>query len=150
MNKTILVIGGVGLVIITISLILITTTLSQIQATSVDSLGSTQQGSEYQATSTKDYTGIQIGVANTRVISSRAVTLGSVVITGAEAGTFTLYDATTTDITKRAAAKSTSSIQVAIFPVSATAGTYTFDKVLFDGLIIATSGPMPTSTITYR
>ena len=74
--------------------------------------------------------------------------LGSVTITGAGAGSLLFYDATTTDITKRTGALATSTI--ASIPVSAAAGTYTFDARFSKGLIVEMVGSSPTTTITWR
>ena len=57
--------------------------------------GSVVQGSEYQATSTKKITGLP-GVQNLTVLPTSSCVLGSVVITGANTGTITFYDATST------------------------------------------------------
>ncbi len=85
-----------------------------------------------------------------QLIQSGAGTLGSIVITGAAAGTINIYDATTSDITKRTGNVATSSILVASMPVSAAAGTYTFDELLTNGLYVSVIGTMPTTTITSR
>jgi len=76
--------------------------------------------------------------------------LGSVVITGAAAGVFNLYNATTTDINLRTGNKATSTIVLATFPASAAAGTYTFDRQFTDGLIIDMIGTSPTTTVTFK
>lgn len=107
--------------------------------------GSTARGSEYQATTTS--TGRFL---NDVALQTTSGTLGSVVITGAAAGVISLYDATTTNVSQRAASMSTSSILVASFPASAAAGTYTFDEILINGLYVDITGTMPTSTITFR
>ncbi len=80
---------------------------------------------------------------------SSSLTLGSVIITGATTGVWNIYDATTSDVTKRKLASS--SLLVASFPASLATGTYTFDVRLNDGLFIdLQSGSLPTTTITWR
>ncbi len=82
-------------------------------------------------------------------IATSSLTLGSVIITGATTGVWNIYDATTSDVTKRKLASS--SLLVASFPASLATGTYTFDVRLNDGLFIdLQSGSLPTTTITWR
>ena len=106
-------------------------------------LGSVAIANEYRATSTKDYKGTVL--TNLKVLKSESGTLGSVVITGAGAGTINLFDATSTKTNGEWATTSLASI-----PVSAAAGTYTFDVSFYKGLIVEIIGTAPTSTITYR
>lgn len=108
-------------------------------------LGSAPRGSEYQGTTTTQ----GAYLADSALLTTSG-TLGSVVITGAAAGVINIYDATTSDITKRQANMSSSSILVATIPASAAAGTYTFDRVVFNGLYVNIIGTIPTSTITFR
>ncbi len=108
-------------------------------------LGSVSIGGEYQGTTTS--IGRFPAVA---VLKTEQGTLGSVIITGANTGTINIYDATTTSILQRNQSQGTSTILLATFPASATAGTYTFDRVFFNGLLIETIGLMPTTTITSR
>lgn len=84
------------------------------------------------------------------LIQSGAGTLGSIVITGAAAGTMNFYDATTSNINLRTGNTATSTILKASFPASAAAGTYTLDTLVTNGLYVSIVGTMPTSTITYR
>ncbi len=107
-------------------------------------LGSTGRGSEYQGTTTQATVG---AFPTETALQTGPGTLGSVTITGATTGTINIYDATTSNTIGR---NSTSSLLVASFPASTAAGTYTFDRVLFNGLYIVTTGTMPTSTITFR
>ncbi len=107
--------------------------------------GSVSLNSEYHATTTT--TGSYLGEV---VLQTGVGTLGSVVITGAAAGIINIYDATTSDITKRAASMSTSSILLATFPASAATGTYTFDRVFYNGLYTSILTATPTTTITFR
>lgn len=107
--------------------------------------GSVSQGSEYQGTTTTQGSWLSDGQVKT---SNGA--LGSVVVTGANTGVINIYDATTSDPTKRAASLSSSTILVASIPTNAVAGTYTFDRLLFYGLLVNIVGTVPTTTITFR
>ncbi len=109
-------------------------------------LGSVNLANEYHATTTQQIAPITPAYFT---LKSETGALGSVIITGAATGNFTLYDATTTDVTKRAGATSTLTV-LAHFPTSAAAGTYTFDEVFFKGLLYTSVGNMGSSTITYR
>ena len=74
--------------------------------------------------------------------------LGQVVITEAGASNLIFYNATTSDVTLRAGATSTlSSIDI---DGSAAEGTYIFDAVFTDGILMVTDGAVPTSTIMTR
>lgn len=100
----------------------------------------------YYSTSTRVYpTGAAL--TNLTVLKSSSGILGSVVITGAGAGTLNLYDATTTNKNLRTRAATTTLLSI---PASAEAGTYTFDIIFNDGLIYEISGTAPTSTITWK
>lgn len=110
-----------------------------------DTHASVSQGSSYKSVVTA--TALQ----NSGALNTTAGTLGSVVITGAAAGTFELYDATTTDVTKRAASLATSTLRrLASFPTNAAVGTYTFDSEYYFGLVVAFTSTQGTTTITYR
>ncbi len=76
--------------------------------------------------------------------------LGSVIITGANTGYLTIYDATTTDATKRTTVATTSLRVITQIPASAAAQTYTFDAVYQYGLVAEWIGNVATSTITWR
>lgn len=106
---------------------------------------STIMGNDYQATTT-----FAASVPLIRVLKSTAGTLNAVNITGANTGLMTLYNATTSDVTKRTGNKATSTIMIADFPASAVANNYTFDAEFSDGLLLVGSGSIATSTITYR
>ncbi len=111
---------------------------------------SVAQGSDYNSTSTA-----ASNVYGAQTLSTLLKTgygsIGSIVITGANTGVINIYNATTTDITKRASTKATSTILIASIPASAAAGTYVLDVAFSDGLYInLATGNMPTSTITYR
>lgn len=107
-------------------------------------IGSVAYGNEYHAVYAT-----ALGT-QTAVLSTEPATLGSIVITGANTGSLKVYNATTTDATKRALA--TSSLEVlAATPASLAVGTYTFDVVATKGLIYDwSSTAIPTSTITWR
>lgn len=119
--------------------------------------GSVTIASEYYATSTRSFNGTALGnftVLNTpsgTCSLSCPGTLGSVVITGANTAVFNLYDATTSDATKRASTMGTSTILIASFPTNVAAATYTFDANFQNGLLYEiVSGNAATSTITTR
>jgi len=112
-------------------------------------LGSTIQGSDYQATTTAASNGYGSITAG-KLIKSGYGSLGTVVITGANTGVVNIYDATTTDITLRGN-KATNTILVASIPASAAAGNYIFDIQLATGLYLdLVQGSFPTSTISFR
>lgn len=104
---------------------------------------SVSQTSEYLSTTTPSSPA-------ERTLKSGTGTIGQVTITGANTGFLLLFNATTSDVTKRTGQKATSTITIADFPASAAAGTYTFDAQFTDGLLLLTSGNAPTTTITYR
>lgn len=111
------------------------------------------EASDYLATSTAASTvyGAFTSGRSLTGLTKKSGSFGSVVITGANTGVVNIYDATTTDVTKRTNNRATSTILLASFPASTVAGTYTFDAVYTDGLFVElNSGTMPTSTITYR
>lgn len=115
------------------------------------SFGSVSVTDEYTATSTAASTVYGATITGSKVIRTGTGSLGSYVITGANTGVISFYDATTTDVNKRTGQKATSTILIANFPASAAAGTYVFDAVYSTGLYIdLASGAMATGTITYR
>lgn len=105
--------------------------------------GSVAVGGEYQSTTTST------GFTNYSVLQNRSTsgscTLGSVIITGAAAGTFTIYDATST-VTNTLWPTTT----IASFPTNAAVGTYTFDVACRQGILVDFKGTLGTTTITYR
>ncbi len=107
--------------------------------------------SDYSATTTAANT-VYGAFTSSRLIKTGFGSFGSVVITGANTATINIYNATTSDITKRAASMASSTILLASIPGSAAAGTYTFDVGYTIGLYvdIASALNAPTSTITYR
>lgn len=102
---------------------------------------SVSQGSDYQGTTTSSI------FPSIQTLSQNGGALGSVVITAVGAGFFTIYDATTTDATKRS---NTATTTLASFPTSAAVGTYTFDEISRWGITVVYSGAIGTSTITWR
>ena len=111
-------------------------------------IGSIIQSQEYNATTTS---AINPFTPTQFTLKKGYGSLGSVVITGAGTGRFVLYDATTTNVTLRA--KATTSLSVlADFPTAAAAGTYTFDRLFYEGLLVDMTATtlIPTTTITWR
>lgn len=108
--------------------------------------GSVTVGSEYNSTTTPN----RVGNSSVATIRSGSVTLGSVVITGTSNGTMNIYDATTSDITKRTNNTPTSTLMVASFGANMATGTYPYDVQLNNGLLVEMVGNAPTTTITFR
>lgn len=112
------------------------------------SVGSVMTTSDYIATTTRNFDGT--AMTNLTVLRNGPGAIGNVVITGAAAGTINLYNATTSDVTKRTNNVSTSSILIATIPNSAAAGTYSIDASFGNGLLVELLGTIPTSTILTR
>lgn len=113
-------------------------------------LGSTIQGNDYQATTTAG-SSVYGSITGSKLIKTGYGSLGTVVITGANTGIVNIYDATTTDITKRTGNTATATILIASLPASLTTGDYVFDTALSWGLYVdLVSGIMPTTTIAFR
>jgi len=112
--------------------------------------GSVNVGNDYPyATSTRGYTGTAL--TNYTVIKNGPGTLSRVVITGANTGIVRIWDATTTNVTLRAASDATSTLKYVEFPASAAANDYDFDVEFNDGILYElVSGLAPTSTIVTR
>jgi hypothetical protein len=118
-----------------------------------EALGSVTVGDQYQSTTTNavaDRTNLcpaRVGMA-----SSTTGVLGSVNVLLTGAGTISIYDATTTIVTARSADQSTTSIRLADFPASATAGSYHFDIAFKRGLLVdyGDTGTVASTTISYR
>lgn len=114
-------------------------------------LASSITGMECQATTTAPSALFGARTAASGALLTGPGTLCSVVITGANTGILNFYDATTTDITQRAASMSTSSILIASFPASTAAKDFIIDVQTKYGLSYDLfGGIMPTTTITYR
>lgn len=103
------------------------------------SLSSVERSSEYHSTST-----LNAAAASETFIFTGSGTLGSVVVVSTTAASgFIIYDADTVT--------STPTSTIAVFPANATAGTYTFDVALQQGLkIIVPSGFNGHFVTTYR
>ena len=113
--------------------------------------GSVGFGNDYQATSTAANSSFGAQTKDEILLKTGGGSLGSIVITGANTGIFNIYNATTTNVNKRTGQKATTTILVASFPASVAAGTYVFDAVFDDGLLLyKDSGLMPTTTLTWR
>jgi len=78
--------------------------------------------------------------------------LGSVIVNATSSQSrFTLFDATTSDATKRSNSQSTSSITIADFSnISLAPAAFQFDVTLARGLLYVGSGTNGTTTITYK
>ncbi len=111
-------------------------------------IGSVSVSNEHRATTTGAFA--SSGGLQLTTLKSGWGSLGSVVITAAAAGQINIYDATTSDINLRASTMSTTSIQRVNFLVSAVVGTYVFDIIMPNGILLETTGTAPTSTVTYR
>lgn len=77
-------------------------------------------------------------------------TLGQIVVTGTASGQLNIYDATTSDVTRRTFNTSTTSIWVVNLPGQTATGTYTFDSRFNYGMLVIPVGNMPTTTIMFR
>jgi hypothetical protein len=107
-------------------------------------MGSISLGSSYKSTTTSS------AVVNP-VIKTEGGTLGSVILAITGTAPLTIYDATTTDATKRTITATSSLRVLAYFGASPTVGTYTFDSEFYYGLLASWgSGTIASTTITYR
>lgn len=135
--------------IVAICLLILLTIMGIFVFSTKDTYGSAIQGQEYNATSTANGGygwGTTVGLIKTGQGS-----LGSIVLSGTSAGVLAVYDATTTDVTKRTGNRATSTIIRGRIDSGQIAGTYTFDVSFSDGLIgVLEAGTMPTTTITWR
>jgi hypothetical protein len=106
---------------------------------------------EYHATTTAVSATYGTTITGDGQIKIGQGTLGSVVITGADTGILNFYNATTSNVDLRTKNTASSTILMASIPASTAAGTYTFDVVFSDGLLLdVVSGNIPTTTITWR
>lgn len=106
--------------------------------------GSIMDGQAYNSTTTDTF-GAEI-VGAFKVLKVGYGNLGSVVITTSTAGSFNLYDASTT---VNGAVYGTTTL--AKIGASAAAGTYTFDTTFTKGLVVEfQSTNLASSTITWR
>ena len=106
-------------------------------------VGSVSQGNEYHSTIVK------AGGVKSGVMTTYPATLGSIIVPTTMAGILNVYDATTTDATKRATAATTSLTVIGFLDAGTTAGTYTFDVFSAHGLMYD-YGTISSSTITWR
>ena len=108
------------------------------------------QGNEYNATSTAA-SAVYGAFTDDQLLKTGWGTLGSIVVTGAYTGIVNFYNATTSNVLLRTNNTASSSILMASMPASLVAGTYMFDAIFTDGLLVELeSGNMPTTTITWR
>lgn len=144
------IVGFLGAITLVLMLGFISRSPNNVGASIVDGQG-------YQSTTTptanvgsQGSAGV-FALATTTPLGTRSGIFGSVTITGSTTiGAFALYDATTTDITKRTGGVSTSSITIASFPAGMPVGTYVFDSQYNLGLIAVFTGTVSTSTITWK
>lgn len=119
----------------------------KLQSNAPSTLGSIGDGQAYNATSTSDWGIATVGAF--KLLKSGSGVLGSVVITNATAGSFNIYDATTTVNGGQGAFYSTTTLSK--IGASVAAGTYTYDVSFNKGLIIEfQSTNIASSTITWR
>ena len=114
-------------------------------------LGSVASGGEYHATSTAPATGGFLNATTPTLIKAGSGTFGSVVVikAGTAGGRYSLYNATTSNITQRNNI-ATSSVIITSLPTDLAAGVYTFDVAFTDGLLVDWTGTIGTTTITWR
>jgi len=141
MTKTLDIIAPIAIALAAIALVF---AFFQAQDTT---FASVESGQEYMATTTYAAHPDADGV---RYLKTGYGALAQVTITGDNTGLISLYNATTSDISLRAASKATSTILIADFPASAPEGTYVFDATFTDGLLLVVSGAEATSSIMYR
>lgn len=114
--------------------------------------GSVRVGDQYQSTTTPQVADdTNVCPARVGMASSTTGILGAVNVLNANTAAFTIYDATTTNITKRNN-MATSSLILAEFPSSPTEGSYHFDAEFKYGLLIdySDSTKVSTTTVTFR
>lgn len=96
-------------------------------------VGSVNIANEYHATTTVLITGTTYKGAQTRhLIQTGITTLGSVVIASTTQNVMAIYNATSSE----AVVDGTYGTLITTFPAGAPQGTYTFDIVLGDGLVL--------------
>ncbi len=134
--------GTLGWLTATALLVVLSVVIILISTKNEPAYGSVVQGSDYHSTTT-DGT-----FTSAKLIQSGGGALGSVTITTAGTGKLTLYDATTTNASLRT---KTATTTLANFNITTTVGTYTFDAIFYDGLIVEFTGTnVASSSITYR
>ena len=115
-------------------------------------LGSVEVGNQYQSTTTPALAdAANLCPARPGMASSTTGVLGNVNILKSNTGSFTIYDATTTNIALRNN-MATSAITLAEFPASPTVGSYVFDISFRYGLLVdySSAAVQSTSTLSYR
>ena len=118
----------------------------------VNNLGSARVSDAYQATTTPQVADMaNLCPSRSGQPSFTTGILGAVNVLNANTSAFTIYDATTTNITLRGNL-ATSSLILAEFPGSPTEGSYHLDVEFKQGLLVdyATTATVSTTTISYR
>lgn len=110
------------------------------------SLGSIIDGQAYNSTTTSSsWNTPALSVGGTKLLKTGSGTFGSVIITNETAGSFNVYDATSTNHGDHA------TTTLAQIYASVAENTYTFDSVFTRGLLIEfQSSNVASSTITWR
>lgn len=130
-------------------LILVIGAVSLVLTKPWQTFGSVEVGHEYIATSTRTIVGTN-NLANFQRLDCPSA-LARVTVTGDNAGTIRLWDATTTNINLRDSSQSSSTLRRFEIAGSAPENTYDFDAVLRYGLVYELIGTeAPTSTIACR
>src|SRR3990167_4728756 len=125
--------------------LLVIATLFALSFSSEKAQGSVALGNEYQSTTTPQ-------AADEAVLCTGNGTLNSIITHSLITGQIGLFDATTSDVTKRGGGipDATSSIIVAWLPNGTGTTTKTFDNIFRDGLLLDYTTSAASSTITYR
>lgn len=141
---------NVYITIFAVAIILLMVFIKPSEPQQIKNLGSVNVGNDYLATSTvNDATNIAIKDGAALKLSGGS--FARITITTVGTAPLTFYDATTTDITKRAASLATSSLTTIKIPASLAVGTYDFDADLKYGLVVKVgSGTVASSSIMYR
>jgi len=115
-------------------------------------VGGVTAGNEYNSTSTAPNSDGYLNSNTINVLKMGRGTFGSVIVmaAGRAGGVTNFYNATTTNVNKRASWMATSSIIIASLPNDLAAGTYVFDVNFSYGLLTDHTGTIGTSTITWR
>jgi len=107
------------------------------------SLSGVTSGQSYMATTTHDFGTVSVG--SRKLLKGGAGEFGSVIITNSTAGSFNLYDATSTNHGDHA------TTTLAKIGASLAAGTYVFDVSFSRGLLVEfQSTNVASGTITWR
>lgn len=115
-------------------------------------LGSVPVGNQYVSTTTPTVvTHTNLCPARVGMASSTTGVLGNVNITIQGTTGWTIWDATTTDVSLRSADQATSTIRLIHFGAGTPAGSYQIDAEFKRGLVVDYSGAnTASSTISYR